>query len=123
MAVPDALTIVRNRTTDDIEELSDDKINEFLEQHADNVDLATAEALEYMARTDRYNSESRGNVSTSGPTLMAKAAIYRTRGENTVADTLEQDRIRTGTMKRGDIDPGDCSPEYSGYTWPNGIFS
>jgi hypothetical protein len=54
---------------------------------------------------------------------MAKAEVYRTRGVNTVADTLQEDQLRANTMRRGDLEPGVDHAEFSGYTWPNGIFS
>lgn len=123
MAAPDAPTIIRNRTTDDTTELPDEKILEFLEQYEQNIDLATAEALEFMARNIKYNSVTRGGLSYSGPTLLARAEIYRTRGNAEIADTTEQDQIRANTMTRSDLYPDASSPEFSGYTWPNSIFS
>lgn len=112
MDAPDNVTIIRNRTTDDVTELPTAKIDEFLAQYEGNVDLASAEALEYMARQDRYNSVTRGNITESGPTLMARAATYRTRGTNLVEHVKREDAIQMGTMSRADLESGAQPPEY-----------
>lgn len=109
---PSPVQVIRNRTTDSVQALPAEKIHEFLAQYQDNVDLATAEALEYLARKVGYDSVTRGNISVSGPTLRTRATFWREKGERALAETLMETTMRTATMSRGDLHEGTTTPEY-----------
>jgi hypothetical protein len=74
---PDLITLVRDKTTDDEEWLSDAKIQMYLEYRSGEWMMAAADCLEYMARDDVYEQYSRGDIRVTKPLLRERARELR----------------------------------------------
>jgi hypothetical protein len=107
-----ALEQVRNKTTIDTAKLTDEMIRELLAANDDVIDLAVADALEYIASKQEYTSVTRGGISVSGPTAFDRSKYYRARGERAVADAAAGDAIQIGKMTRTDLGESE-SVEYA----------